>query len=35
VKNRDIVARKMTYQQIAQAKIMARDCPQKKFKGCD
>jgi TPR repeat protein len=35
VKNRDLVARKMTSQQIAQAKIMARDCQQRKFKGCD
>ena len=35
VKNRDIVARKMTSQQIAQAQIMARDCQQKNFKGCE
>ena len=35
VKNRDIVARKMTSQQMAQAQIMARDCQQKNFKGCE
>ncbi|MDO8369525.1 MAG: cell envelope integrity protein TolA [Candidatus Nitrotoga sp.] len=35
VKNRDIVAGKMTSQQIAQAQIMARDCQQKNFKGCE
>jgi TPR repeat protein len=35
MKNRDLTARKMTSQQIAQAQIMARDCQQKKFKGCD
>ena len=35
VKNRDIVARKMTSQPIAQAQMMARDCQQKNFKGCE
>jgi TPR repeat protein len=35
VKNRDLVASKMTPQQIAQAQIMARDCQQKNFKGCE
>jgi uncharacterized protein len=35
VKNRDIIAREMTPQQIAQAKKLARDCQQRKFKGCD
>ena len=35
VKNRDLTARKMTSQQIAQAQMMARDCQQKNFKGCD
>jgi TPR repeat protein len=35
VKSRDIVASKMTSQQIAQAQIMASDCKQKNFKGCD
>jgi TPR repeat protein len=35
LKNRDIIARKMTSQQITQAQIMARDCQHKKFKGCN
>ena len=35
VKNRDMVARKMTSQQIAQAQKMASDCKQKNFKGCE
>ena len=35
VKNRDIVASKMTPQQIAQAQKMASDCKQKNFKGCE
>jgi TPR repeat protein len=35
LKNRDLVASKMTSQQIAQAQKMASDCQQKKFKGCD
>lgn len=35
VKNRDLTARKMTSQQITQAQIMARDCKQKNFKGCE
>jgi TPR repeat protein len=33
VKHRDLVASKMTSQQIAQAQIMARDWQQKNFKG--
>lgn len=35
VKNRDIVAKKMTSQQIAEAQKMAIECQQKNFKGCD
>ena len=35
VKYRDIVASKMTPQQIAQAQKMASDCQQKNFKGCE
>jgi TPR repeat protein len=35
VTHRDLIARKMTSQQIAQAQQMARDCQQKNFKGCD
>ncbi|MDO8369644.1 MAG: hypothetical protein Q7S71_02845 [Candidatus Nitrotoga sp.] len=33
--NRDLTAKKRTSQQIAEAQIMARDCQQKNFKGCD
>ena len=32
---RDLVARKMTPQQIAQAQKMARDCQRRNFKQCD
>ena len=35
VKNRDIVARRMTPQQIADAQKLARDCQARQFKGCD
>ena len=35
VKNRDIVAKRMTSQQIAEAQKMARDCQARNFKGCD
>lgn len=35
IKTRDIVASKMTPQQIAEAQKMARDCQTNKFKGCD
>lgn len=35
VKNRDLVAAKMTPQQIAAAQKMARECQQRNFKGCD
>lgn len=35
VKNRDIVARKLNSQQMAQAQKLARDCQQSKFKGCN
>jgi uncharacterized protein len=35
VKARNAVAKKMTPLQIAEAQQMARDCQQRKFKGCD
>jgi hypothetical protein len=35
VKNRDIVASKMTPQQIEQAQRMARECMNSNFKKCD
>ena len=35
VKNRDIVAKKMTPQQIADAQKLARDCQARQLKGCD
>lgn len=35
VKNRDIVAKLMTPQQIADAQKLARDCLARNFKGCD
>jgi TPR repeat protein len=35
VKNRDIVAKSMTAQQIADAQKLARDCLARNFKGCD
>jgi TPR repeat protein len=34
-KNRDIVAKRMTPQQIADAQKLARDCSARNFKGCD
>jgi TPR repeat protein len=34
-KNRDIVAKRMTPQQIADAQKLARDCQARQFKGCD
>ena len=34
VKNRDIVAEKMTPSQIADAQKLARECVRKKYKGC-
>ena len=34
-KSRDMVAKKMTLQQIAKAHKMANDCQQKNFKACD
>jgi TPR repeat protein len=34
-KNRDIMARKMTPQQIAEAQRMARECQARNFKNCD
>ena len=35
IKNRDIVASKMTAQQIAEAQKLAKECLAKKFKNCD
>ena len=35
VKNRDILAAKMSTQQIAEAQKMARECQARNFKGCD
>ena len=35
VQNRDIVAKKMTTQQIAEAQKMARECQARNFKNCD
>ena len=32
---RDIITRKMTPQQVADAQKMARECQERKFKGCD
>lgn len=34
-KNREISAKQMTPQQVAQAQEMARECQQRNFKGCD
>jgi TPR repeat protein len=34
-KDRDLVAAKMTPQQIAEAQKMARECQQRYYKGCD
>ena len=33
--DRDLVAQKMTPQQIAEAQKLVRECPQRQFKGCD
>jgi TPR repeat protein len=35
VKNRDIIAARMTPQQIAEAQKLARDCQARNFKNCD
>ena len=35
VSNRDIIATKMTPQQIAEAQKLARDCQARNFKNCD
>jgi uncharacterized protein len=34
VKNRDIAAKKMITEQVAQAQKLARECVRKKYKGC-
>jgi len=34
VKNRDLIAARMTREQIAKAQQMARDCAARKYKGC-
>ena len=35
VKNRDIVAKQMTSQQVAEAQKLARECQARNFKNCD
>lgn len=35
IENRDLVAKKMSPQQISKAQKMTSDCQQKKFIGCD
>jgi TPR repeat protein len=35
VENRDIVAKRMTTQQIAEAQKLARECQARNFKNCD
>lgn len=35
VENRDLVAAKMTTQQIAEAQKLARECQARNFKNCD
>ena len=35
VKNRDIVAKLMTQQQVAEAQKLARECQARNFKNCD
>ena len=35
VENRDIVAKKMTTQQIAAAQKLARECQARNYKNCD
>ena len=34
IKNRDIVAKKMTASDISEAQKLARECVRKKYKGC-
>ena len=34
VKNRELIAKKMTTQQIAEAQKLARECQARDFKGC-
>ena len=34
-KNRDISAKQLTQQQLAEAEKMAQECHQRNFKGCD
>jgi hypothetical protein len=35
VKNRDIVANRMTPQQVAEAQKLARECQARNYKNCD
>ena len=35
VKGRDIVANRMTPQQVAEAQKLARECQERNFKNCD
>jgi TPR repeat protein len=35
VKNRDMIAKQMTQQQIAEAQKLARECQARNFKNCD
>ena len=35
IRNRDIVAKRMTPKQVAEAQKIARDCQTRQFKGCD
>jgi len=35
VKNRDIIAKRMTSQQISEAQKLARECQSRNFKNCD
>ena len=35
VKNRDVVAKQMTQQQVAEAQKLARECQARNFKNCD
>ena len=35
VKNRDIAAKRLTPQQMAEAQKLARECQAQNFKGCD
>ena len=34
MKNRDIVAKRLTTEQLAEAQKLARECVRKKYKGC-